>query len=283
MVLFFEKALRAILPQMFLCVLRDSFYICSFQYLNDSRCMKQTLQNLVAEGKIKQAIDQLRSLTLNEVDLNRDVNHLAARFSKYEQEYHSDVSDPVLSGIESNKKHNNMKKKKSVHERLADALNDLTDYFERTAAFRAENAEYLDYLENKMKAEGGAGKPVDPQDIQNAYDGIKEIEAAGLADVVEGFDALKYKGEMYQQTKAFAEEGRLLKRRFVEAQLALSDRIIKGYQSALAEARETQAAEGDDAELRATIKSYQKEIEKMQLSKVQLELEWAATHPNKLN
>ena len=176
-----------------------------------------------------------------------------------------------------------MKKKKSVHETLADALNDLTDYFERSAAFRAENAEYLDYLEDKMEAEGGAGKPVDPQDIQNAYDGIKEIEAAGLADEVEGFDALKYKSQMYQQTKDLAKEGLMLKRRFVEVQLALSDNVIKGYQSALAEARETQPAQGDDAELRATIKSYQKEIEKMQLSKAQLELEWAATHPNKAN
>ena len=68
--------------------------------------MKQTLRNLIADGKIKQAIDQLRSLTHADADLNRDVNLLAARFAKYEQQYLGDLADPSVLGIESNKINN---------------------------------------------------------------------------------------------------------------------------------------------------------------------------------
>jgi hypothetical protein len=62
--------------------------------------MKQTLRNLIAEGKTKQAIDQLRQLNLADTDLNAEVVQLSARFSHYERQQRMAVEDPSVLGIE---------------------------------------------------------------------------------------------------------------------------------------------------------------------------------------
>jgi Effector-associated domain 11 len=62
--------------------------------------MKQTLRNLIADGKTKQALDQLRQLHLVDTDLNAEVVQLAARFSTYERQLRMGVEDPSVLGIE---------------------------------------------------------------------------------------------------------------------------------------------------------------------------------------
>jgi Effector-associated domain 11 len=68
--------------------------------------MKQTLRNLIAEGKTKQTIAQLRQLTKNDADLNAEVVQLSARFSHYERQQRMGVEDPSVLGIELNKINN---------------------------------------------------------------------------------------------------------------------------------------------------------------------------------
>jgi hypothetical protein len=77
--------------------------------------MKQTLRNLIAEGKTKQAIAQLRQLTKNDADLNAEVVQLSARFSAYEHQKRMATEDPSVLSIELNKINNALL---SVIERL---------------------------------------------------------------------------------------------------------------------------------------------------------------------
>jgi Effector-associated domain 11 len=77
--------------------------------------MKQTLRNLIAEGKTKQTIAQLRQLTKNDADLNAEVVQLSARFSAYEHQKRMAVEDPSVLSIELNKINNALL---SVIERL---------------------------------------------------------------------------------------------------------------------------------------------------------------------
>jgi Effector-associated domain 11 len=62
--------------------------------------MKQTLRQLIAEGKTKQALDNLRQLNLADADLNAEVVQLSARFSQYERQQRMGVEDPSVLGIE---------------------------------------------------------------------------------------------------------------------------------------------------------------------------------------
>ena len=65
--------------------------------------MEQTLRNLIADGKTKEAIAELRRLTASDVDLNNEVNILAARFTKYGTQYHLGLEDSTPLNIELNK------------------------------------------------------------------------------------------------------------------------------------------------------------------------------------
>ena len=62
--------------------------------------MKQTLQNLLAEGKTKQAIAQLRQITTYDTDLQAEVVQLSARFTEYERQKRMDIEDPSVLRIE---------------------------------------------------------------------------------------------------------------------------------------------------------------------------------------
>jgi hypothetical protein len=62
--------------------------------------MKQTLRNFIADGKTKQALDQLRQLHIADTDLSAEVVQLAARFSQYERQQRMGVEDPSVLGIE---------------------------------------------------------------------------------------------------------------------------------------------------------------------------------------
>jgi hypothetical protein len=65
--------------------------------------MKQTLQNLLAEGKTAQVIAQLRQSTPHDTDLHKDVLQISARFAHNERERHARTSDNTELSIEQNK------------------------------------------------------------------------------------------------------------------------------------------------------------------------------------
>lgn len=68
--------------------------------------MKQTLQNLLSEGKTKQVIAELRQLTTNDTDLKAEIVQLSARFSKYEKRHLGNLEDPSVLDIELNRINN---------------------------------------------------------------------------------------------------------------------------------------------------------------------------------
>lgn len=65
--------------------------------------MKQTLQNLLAEGKTKQVIAEIMQLSTDDTDLKAEIVQLSARFSEYERKKRMDLEDPSVLGIELNK------------------------------------------------------------------------------------------------------------------------------------------------------------------------------------
>ena len=68
--------------------------------------MKQTLQNLLAEGKTKQVIAQLMQLSTHDTDLKAEVVQLSARYAEYERQKRMGLEDPSVLGIELNKINN---------------------------------------------------------------------------------------------------------------------------------------------------------------------------------
>jgi hypothetical protein len=68
--------------------------------------MKQTLRNLIADGKTKQALDKLRALNIADTDLHAKVVQLSSRFSHYERQQRMGVEDPSVLGRELNKINN---------------------------------------------------------------------------------------------------------------------------------------------------------------------------------
>jgi hypothetical protein len=181
------------------------------------------------------------------------------------------------------KKHQNMENNKDPGDVIAEVLSDFLDYIKRAKAFRKEHAEYIKELKAQSDAQGLKVKPVDPQDIQKADNLVEAIEEAGLEDEIEGFDAFKYKGELYHQYRAFSAEGRYLTRRLTEAELSLSIAILNDSEDWLENAKEA-IAEGDyDEGLPEAIKKMEKDIKKMKQEKAKFELQLAATHPHSGN
>ena len=68
--------------------------------------MQQTLRHLIADGKTKQAIAELRRLTASDSDANNAVNLLSNRFAEYEKQKLGNLEDPSVLGIELNKINN---------------------------------------------------------------------------------------------------------------------------------------------------------------------------------
>ena len=68
--------------------------------------MKQTLQNLLAEGKTKQVIDQLRQVTQKDTDLHDEVLQLSARFEEIERQNRMGLSDSANISLERNRINN---------------------------------------------------------------------------------------------------------------------------------------------------------------------------------
>lgn len=68
--------------------------------------MKQTLQNLLAEGKTKQVIDQLRQVTRPDADLHDEVLQLSARFEEMEKQNRLNLSENADIGLERNRINN---------------------------------------------------------------------------------------------------------------------------------------------------------------------------------
>ena len=65
--------------------------------------MKQTLQNLLAEGKTKQVIAELMQVSTDDTDLKAEIVQLSARYAEYERQKRMDVQDPSVLGNELNK------------------------------------------------------------------------------------------------------------------------------------------------------------------------------------
>lgn len=65
--------------------------------------MKQTLQNLLAEGKTKQVIAELMQLHTIDTDLKAEIVQLSARYAEYERQKRMDLEAPSVLGIELNK------------------------------------------------------------------------------------------------------------------------------------------------------------------------------------
>ena len=68
--------------------------------------MKQTLQNLLADGKTKQVIDQLRQVTQHDADLHNEVLQLSARFEELERQNRLGLSDSANISLERNRINN---------------------------------------------------------------------------------------------------------------------------------------------------------------------------------
>lgn len=88
--------------------------------------MKQTLQNLLAEGKTKQAIAELMQLSTHDTDLKAEVVQLSARYAEYERQKRMGLEDPSVLGIELNKINNallsvidRLEKKGSTHSNVS--------------------------------------------------------------------------------------------------------------------------------------------------------------------
>jgi hypothetical protein len=65
--------------------------------------MKQTLRKYIADGKTKQAINELRQLSTGDSDVNNQIQLLSGRFAIYENKYLGNLEDPSVLGIELNK------------------------------------------------------------------------------------------------------------------------------------------------------------------------------------
>jgi Effector-associated domain 11 len=68
--------------------------------------MKQTLQNLLAEGKTKQVIDLLREVTKQDTDLHGEVLQLSARFEEMERQNRLNISETANINLERNRINN---------------------------------------------------------------------------------------------------------------------------------------------------------------------------------
>lgn len=64
---------------------------------------KQTLTNLLAEGKTAQVLDALRSLSLADKVLVNTILQTAARFSEHEREQHAGLLTHEQAGLERNR------------------------------------------------------------------------------------------------------------------------------------------------------------------------------------
>ena len=58
--------------------------------------MKQTLQNLLAEGKIKQVIAELMQLHTDDTDLKAEIGQLSARYAEYDRQKRMGFEDPSV-------------------------------------------------------------------------------------------------------------------------------------------------------------------------------------------
>ena len=65
--------------------------------------MKQTLRDLIADGKTAKVIAELRRLTASDTDLNNEINLIANRFTTFERQQRLGLEDPSVLNIESNK------------------------------------------------------------------------------------------------------------------------------------------------------------------------------------
>jgi hypothetical protein len=65
--------------------------------------MKQTLRNLIAEGKTAKMLINLRKITLTDDNLKNEVSLIAARFSELERQNRLGFTDPSVSVLELNK------------------------------------------------------------------------------------------------------------------------------------------------------------------------------------
>jgi hypothetical protein len=111
-----------------------------------------------------------------------------------------------------------MDNKKDLRATFLEIRSEYTAYLARFAAFEAEHQEYLKPLLDE--AEKANYPRADPQEIFNADAFIEDIEAAGMEDAVEDFDALKYKKYVYHQYSAFIAEGRYYSKILLETEIA---------------------------------------------------------------
>ena len=65
--------------------------------------MKQTLRDLIADGKTAKVIAELRRLTASDTDLNNEINLIANRFTTFERQQRLGLEDTSALNIESNK------------------------------------------------------------------------------------------------------------------------------------------------------------------------------------
>ena len=174
-----------------------------------------------------------------------------------------------------------MDNKKNLRAAFLEITSEYTAYLLRFLDFRMEHKEYLQPLLEKAQKENWPR--VDPQEIFNADAFVKEIEDAGLEDEIEDFDALKYKGFIYHQYRAFAAEGRYYDKTILELQISIFQEDLKKYerwlenpQKDVSEATTTPQSPEMVAELEKMIVSLKERIST-------LSLELAAKQPHLSN
>jgi Effector-associated domain 11 len=71
-----------------------------YDTFNSTHKMKQTLRDLIAAGKTKQAITELLARTTHDTDWHHRVIQLSARYATYEQQYLGKLEDSTVLGVE---------------------------------------------------------------------------------------------------------------------------------------------------------------------------------------
>ena len=137
----------------------------------------------------------------------------------------------------------------------------LSDFLARFEDFTQEHREYMQYLHQKGADGELKPTPIDPQDIFEADSLLKEIEDDNLEDEVDGYDRMKYSGEVYHQFRRFRDEMQTIQVNVLKQKIGAGKRLIASYSGWLDNARAAIARHETDVPTEAEIQSVEAELE----------------------
>jgi hypothetical protein len=176
-----------------------------------------------------------------------------------------------------------MENKKTSLKSLTEIAEAYMDYRARFEAFKKEHHEYLEPMLREAEEAVADAKPIDPQTIFDADAFIKDIEAAGMEDDIEGFDLFRYKGYIYHQYKAFVAENRYYDRLLWEIQIEIGQAKLEEKEKMLIDAQEALSKDRPAPLLPRIIELLEENIVEMKKHIGLLTLELAAKQPHRSN